>query len=74
MQGKGRQVMEKFKVKTKQGKEAEFEKYCLEKNIGFRAYPMPIERTYVVNCILHEIVDVGDCIEQLEDMPTAALD
>lgn len=65
--------MEGFKVKVKENMATEFEQYLNDNQIKYRAYPKPIENTYAVKCNLQEIVDIGYCINSLEDMPVVTL-
>jgi len=65
--------MARFEIMVKEGKEEQFESYCLYWKIGFTLAQGDSDRTYNVSCDPLKILDVGHCIEHLKDLPKRPL-
>lgn len=64
-----------LKVIVKEGFEKDFEKYCSDKNIYYKVYPLEIFKTrYKVKAKKEDFIEVIDLIKSIEPMPTIALD
>lgn len=65
--------MVRFEIMVKAGKEDRFENYCINMRIGFTLAQEKSDRTYNISCDPIKILDIGDCIEQLKDLPKSPL-
>lgn len=66
-------MIEIWKVKVIGGYKKEFENYCNNMNIKYKAYPAIIENKYAVKAEYELLHDIGYCIATIEKTSTLLL-